>query len=103
MNKFDIIKSLAESVRFQKGKNSNFRLAKIAVETIVEAMKNALMKNERIEIRGFGSFTVRHYNAYKGKNPKTKEPIYVKPKRLPYFRVGKELRERLLEEFKKGT
>ena len=51
------------------------------------------MKDERIEIRGFGSFSVRKYGAYKGRNPKTGKKIAVEPKKLPFFKVGKELKE----------
>ena len=50
-------------------------------------------KGERIEIRGFGSFVMRQYGGYKGRNPKTGEIVDVAPKRLPYFKVGKELKE----------
>jgi integration host factor subunit beta len=56
-------------------------------------MKESLAKEERIEIRGFGSFVVRHYGGYKGRNPKTGEIVEVRPKRLPFFKVGKELKE----------
>jgi integration host factor subunit beta len=58
-------------------------------------MTAALRSGERIEIRGFGSFVVNDYKAYLGRNPKTGEPIEVKPKKLPFFKVGKELREKL--------
>lgn len=87
MNKVDIINRLAEEAKL------NQKVAKIAVDTIVESMKEAIIKGERVEIRGFGSFTMRNYKAYKGRNPKTGEIVDVKPKRLPYFKVGKELRE----------
>ena len=63
------------------------------VNTVFEAMVDALQRGEGIEIRGFGSFTVRHYKAYEGRNPRTGEPVHVAPKRLPFFKVGKELRE----------
>jgi len=49
----------------------------------------------RIEIRGFGSFVMREYGTYTGRNPKTGEEVEIKPKRLPFFKVGKELRERI--------
>jgi integration host factor subunit beta len=51
-----------------------------------------MKKGDRIEIRGFGSFTVREYKAYKGRNPKTGENIDVRPKKLPFFKVGKDLK-----------
>jgi hypothetical protein len=58
-------------------------------------MVEALKRGEGIEIRGFGSFTIRQYKAYEGRNPRTGETVQVKPKRLAFFKVGKELRERV--------
>lgn len=103
MNKFQLTRKLAEQIKIGRPARSNLRAARIAVETIVENMKRALLRGERIEIRGFGSFTLRYYKAYEGKNPKTKAPIQVKPKRLPHFKMGKELREMLLEAPEKGS
>jgi integration host factor subunit beta len=56
-------------------------------------MSKCLEKGERIEIRGFGSFSVRYYGAYKGRNPKTGEIVHVPPKKLPYFKVGREMKK----------
>jgi integration host factor subunit beta len=58
-------------------------------------MTQALKRGERIEIRGFGSFTSKSYDAYTGRNPRTGETIHVPAKRLPFFKVGKELKERV--------
>jgi len=58
-------------------------------------MSEAMINGERIEIRGLGSFVVKEYGAYTGRNPKTGEPIKVNPKKLPFFKVGKELKERI--------
>jgi integration host factor subunit beta len=58
-------------------------------------MTQALQQGEGIEIRGFGSFTVRDYKAYEGRNPRTGDTVHVRPKRLAFFKVGKELRERV--------
>jgi integration host factor subunit beta len=69
--------------------------AEAVVVTIFEAMAEALAEGDRIEVRGFGSFAMREYRPYTGRNPKTGESIAVKPKKLPYFKVGKELRENL--------
>jgi integration host factor subunit beta len=66
--------------------------ARTIVDLFFEAMKEALEKGERIEIRGFGSFAVRHYDAYKGRNPKTGQIVDVPPKKVPFFKVGKELK-----------
>jgi integration host factor subunit beta len=87
MNKIDIINKVAEDMKL------NQKVTKIAVDTIVDTIKQAIVKGERVEIRGFGSFTIRQYKAYKGRNPKTGQLVDVKPKKLPYFKVGKELKE----------
>jgi len=71
------------------------RRAAAVVRTVLESMKDTLVRGEGIEIRGFGTMTVRHYEAYEGRNPRTNEPVHVPPKRLPYFKPGKELRERI--------
>jgi integration host factor subunit beta len=63
--------------------------AELVVETIFDCLKSALQRGERIEIRGLGSFHVRRYKGYKGRNPKTGEAIQVRPKLLPYFKPSK--------------
>jgi len=63
------------------------------VNLIFDGFKDALVKGDRIEIRWFGSFVVREYRSYAGRNPKTGKVVEVKSKRLPFFKVGKELRE----------
>jgi nucleoid DNA-binding protein len=60
---------------------------------VLECLAQALRRNERVEIRGLGSFETRSYGAYKGRNPRTGDSVAVKPKRLPYFKVGKELKD----------
>jgi integration host factor subunit beta len=92
MNKIDIINKIAEEMKL------NQKVAKIAVDTIVDNIKKAIVNSERVEIRGFGSFTLRKYKAYKGRNPKTGELVDVQPKRLPYFKVGKELKEMIWKD-----
>ncbi|OPY01853.1 MAG: DNA-binding protein HU [Syntrophorhabdus sp. PtaB.Bin047] len=92
MNKMDIINKLAADI------NVNQKIAKIAVDTIIDSIKKAIINNERVEIRGFGSFTLREYKAYRGRNPKSGETVQVEPKRLPYFKVGKELKEMVWKE-----
>lgn len=67
--------------------------AETVVNTVFDSMVEALLKNDRIEIRGFGSFVNREYDAYRGRNPRTGEVINVEKKRLPFFKVGKELKE----------
>jgi len=93
VTKSDLIEQLSERLKLPKGK------AEFVVNTIFESMEQALRQGERIEIRGFGSFEVREYKAYEGRNPRTGEPVHVRPKRLPFFKVGKELKERVNEQF----
>ncbi len=69
--------------------------AEIAVKTVFGSMEQALTEEDRIEIRGFGSFQVRSYQGYQGRNPRTGESILVNNKKLPFFKVGKELKERV--------
>ncbi len=89
MTKSELIEVLAQEANLTKGR------AELVVNTIFDAMVEALQRSEGIEIRGFGSFTVRQYKSYEGRNPRTGEPVHVPPKRLPFFKVGKELRERV--------
>jgi integration host factor subunit beta len=67
----------------------------LVVNTIFESMTRSLIQGERIEIRGFGSFTVKHRDARIGRNPKTGAAVAIPAKRVPFFTVGKELRERV--------
>ena len=67
--------------------------AEQVVETIFASMTEAMEQGEGIEVRGFGSFTVRPYKSYRGRNPKTGVPVEVSAKRVPFFKAGKELRE----------
>ena len=90
MTKFQLIQRLME-----KSNNLAQQDAKTIVNTIFSSMSDALVKGERIEIRGFGNFTVRTYQSYLGRNPRTGAKVEVSPKRLPFFKVGKELKERV--------
>ncbi|MEI8183753.1 MAG: HU family DNA-binding protein [Desulfomonile sp.] len=89
MNKFHIAQALR--------KNSNVPLRKIykIVDKFFETIFDALLSGDRIEIRGFGIFEVREHAGYTGRNPTTGEEIVVLPKKLPFFRVGKDLKERV--------
>jgi integration host factor subunit beta len=87
MNKSELIKSLADEVAISVDE------ASVVVNSFFECMKNALMEGNRVEIRGFGSFKIKDYAAYAGRNPRTGERVMVEPKRLPFFRAGKELKE----------
>jgi integration host factor subunit beta len=87
MNKSDLINVLA------KKNNLTEKQAMDIINLMFDGFTNDLKNNGRIEIRGFGSFTAREYKPYKGRNPKTGKIIEVKPKRLPFFKVGLELKK----------
>ncbi|NCP04328.1 MAG: integration host factor subunit beta [Deltaproteobacteria bacterium] len=89
MNKSELVEAL--SVR----ENLTYKKAEQIVNLVFDEMATALVDSGRIEIRGFGSFMVKDYKSYTGRNPKTGQIIQVKPKKLPFFKVGKELRERV--------
>ncbi len=89
MNKSQLI----EEVAMREG--LNLKTAEIIVNTFFDSIADGLVRGERAEIRGLGSFKVKDYNGYVGRNPKTGIAIEVKPKKLPFFKVGKELKERV--------
>lgn len=87
MNKSQLIEKIAEKANITKKK------AETVVSIVFDSMTKALGDNDRIEIRGFGSFVNKEYGSYQGRNPRTGETISVSPKRLPFFKVGKELKD----------
>ena len=89
VTKSELIERVAQEAGMTKGR------AEMVVNTIFDSMTSALIAGEGIEIRGFGSFTVRTYKSYEGRNPRTGDIVHVAPKKLPFFKVGKELRERV--------
>ena len=89
MNKSELVKALADQA------NISLDEATLEVNTFVDRMKDSLLEGGRVEIRGFGSFKVKEYGSYAGRNPRTGEKVAVEPKRLPFFRAGKELIEYL--------
>jgi integration host factor subunit beta len=89
MNKSDLIEELSIIESLPE------KIASEIVHLVFDGFADTLKKGGRIEIRGFGNFTVRGYGAYTGRNPKTGNETQVGPKKLPFFKVGKELRERV--------
>ena len=89
VTKSELIERISELLKLPTGK------AEQIVNCVFDSMVKALQEGEGIEIRGFGSFTVREYKAYEGRNPRTGETVHVAPKKLPFFKVGKDLRERV--------
>jgi integration host factor subunit beta len=92
MTKSDLIEKLAEQGKLSK------KQAESIVDHVFNSMTEAMKAGDRIEIRGFGSFKVKHYKPYIGRNPKTGEKVEVRAKKLPFFKVGKELKELVDEE-----
>jgi integration host factor subunit beta len=88
MNKIELIEALKESNGLSKSE------AEKIVRTFFNEMANAMANGERIEIRGLCSFYVKKYKSYIGRNPKTGEKVKIAPKKLPFFKPGKELKER---------
>ncbi len=88
MTKSDLVQQLSDKVSTLTKKE-----CEIIVDTVFMNMKDALHRGEKIEIRGFGSFTVRVRRAKEGRNPKTGEKVSIPEKRIPFFKVGKELRD----------
>lgn len=87
MTKSELIEAIAARGELTKAR------AELVVNCVFDAMTEALQKGDGIEIRGFGSFSVRPYKPYAGRNPRTGNPVPVSAKRLPFFKVGKELKE----------
>jgi integration host factor subunit beta len=91
MNKSDLIVAVAKEADLP------LRKAEEIVNLVFDTMSKALVDGDRIEIRGFGSFMVKEYQGYTGRNPKTGEQISVTDKKLPFFKTGKELKEKVDE------
>jgi integration host factor subunit beta len=89
MNKSELIEALTHDLDLSPRQTTSI------LNTILEAMMESLERGDNIEIRGFGSFVVKTYKPYTGRNPKTGQQIKVSPKKLPFFKVGKELKERV--------
>lgn len=88
MNKSDLITALAKEADLPVRKSEEI------VNLVFDTMAQALVDGDRIEIRGFGSFMVKQYKRYTGRNPKTGQKIKVDRKNLPFFKTGKELRDK---------
>ena len=89
MNKLELVEALREEAGITKNE------AEVVVNMVFDEMSNAMANGDRVEIRGFCSFYVKQYKAYTGRNPKTGEKVEIKSKKLPFFKFGKELKERV--------
>lgn len=90
MTKSELIAAMSDKRRDISKKD-----IEIIVNTVFDSMRKALIDGDRIEIRGFGSFTIKHRESRQGRNPKTGSSVSIPAKRVPFFTVGKELRERV--------
>ena len=89
MNKLELTATLKEECQLTKNE------AAAIVDLFFGKISDALAEGDRVEIRGLCSFFVKEYKSYQGRNPKTGERVQVAPKRLPFFKIGKELKERV--------
>jgi integration host factor subunit beta len=87
MTKSELTEALSKELNLSTSETTGI------ISTILDSMTNALANGDNIEIRGFGSFTIKHYESYTGRNPKTGLETEVKAKKLPFFKVGKDLKE----------
>lgn len=93
MTKSDLVTAIEQRADLPRYK------AEMIVNICFDSMIEALYEDDRVEIRGFGSFANRNYKAYLGRNPRTGENVKVAPKKVPFFKVGKELKK-LVDENK---
>ena len=89
MNKSDLIEALGKETGFSKTKATQI------VDLLFDKMTQALVRGDRVEIRGLCSIFVKEYQGYTGRNPKSRESVYVRPKKFPFFKCGRELKERV--------
>jgi integration host factor subunit beta len=88
MTKAELVDKIAE-----KKQGLTRKQVEVVVNTVFDGIKDALSREDKVEIRGFGSFRIRHRRAKEGRNPKTGETVSVPPKKVPFFKAGKEMRE----------
>lgn len=88
MTKAELVDKIAE-----KKPGLTRKQVEIVVNTVLDGIKDALSREDKVEIRGFGSFRIRYRRAKEGRNPKTGETVQVPPKKVPFFKAGKEMRE----------
>ncbi len=90
MTKSELIETVASSVN-----NFSRKDVEVIIDTLFESMSESLSRGEKVEIRGFGSFKIKQRDGRQGRNPKSGENIYIEPKKVPFFKAGKEIKERI--------
>ncbi len=89
MNKLELISTLKERANLTKAEAAE------VIKIFFDSLAESFIKGERVEIRGLCSFHIKEYKSYTGRNPKTGQKVKIPPKRLPFFKCGKELKERV--------
>mgnify|MGYP001155546730 FL=1 len=89
MNKLELISTLKEKANLTKAEAAE------VIKLFFDSLAESFVKGERVEIRGLCSFHIKEYKSYTGRNPKTGQKVQIPPKRLPFFKCGKELKERV--------
>ena len=89
MNKLELISTLKEKAKLTKSEAAQ------VVKIFFDSLSDSFIKGERVEIRGFCSFYIKEYKSYTGRNPKTGKQVTIPPKRLPFFKFGKDLKDRV--------
>ncbi|NDY70891.1 MULTISPECIES: HU family DNA-binding protein [Desulfobacter] len=89
MNKLELISTLKDRANLTKSEAAD------VIRIFFDSLSDAFVKGERVEIRGLCSFHIKEYKSYVGRNPKTGQKVDIPPKRLPFFKCGKELKERV--------
>ena len=89
MNKLELISTLKERANLTKAEAAD------VIRLFFDSLAESFVKGERVEIRGLCSFHIKEYKSYTGRNPKTGQKVQIPPKRLPFFKCGKELKDRV--------
>jgi integration host factor subunit beta len=89
MNKLELISTLKEKAHLTKSEAAQ------VIKIFFDSLSDSFVKGERVEIRGLCSFHIKEYKSYTGRNPKTGQKVTISPKRLPFFKCGKDLKERV--------
>ena len=89
MNKLELISTLKEKAHMTKSEAAE------VIKIFFDSLSDSFQQGERVEIRGFCSFHIKEYKSYTGRNPKTGQKVTIPPKHLPFFKCGKDLKERV--------
>ena len=103
MNRSQLAKELQKEIlNMERDWNPDPDMALNIVRRVFTSIQDALDEDDKVELRGFGSFHLKQYEVYTGRNPKTGQQVQVKPKRLPVFKIGKDLKQKINQSVKKS-